>query len=1503
MKKSTFLIVCAFFVSLAVSATDVTTGITTNTTFTADKSPYVIVNNISVNNGVTLTIEPGVTVSFNSGRYLHVLGTLNANGATFTGNAGVTKGFWDGIYVSYEYYNEIGSVNLNNCTIEYASNLYVRKGQMTLNKCTLNNFSGSVRISDQGILNIDSTKISNTNFPITYYGDGVINSGKGIVFTDNAYNYVDIDFYSVTHDFHLKNFGYPYYNDNSIQVSETGTLRLDPGVNLQIAHTEIQIHGKLKAIGTKDNPIVFDKTPAASYWAGMNILNSSVDTACIMKNCIFKNAIYDYEYYAAMEIENASPVIDSCRFVGNAYNLLITGVSKPTISNCVFGPSTVANGEARNITMDLNANPEFTNDSIQFNDKEIRAIKIKSADVSGDARLKKISFIGLNNISYCLYDNSTVTDAASLVIDPGVVIKCRYPYSQITGNGTITGIGTVAEPIIFTSIADDTYGNPADSQNDGTQTIGTSTGGRIFLYSTALSKLENWKFNYAGYYSNNWAVYVKNSNIVNKCEIKNSYNAVWFTGNAQVTNNSFVNISQYPIGYSVSTGTPDLQGNTITNVGYTGIQLDGVEDDSPTLKKMNFAGYTNLPYILTHTVTINEGNVLTINPGVVIKSQQSWARAFLINGAVKAIGQKNDKIIFTSIKDDSAWGDTNNDGTGSVPGNSDWYGLEFTGTASDTENILRNCEIRYSGDTYYYQSPIAITDCHVLLDSVKINFSYQCGISILGSANPEIKDCEFYNINWEPINMDMFANPTFTGNNKLANVADIAIRLREGVVSGTVPVRSFAGYNPITYSWYDDALTVNDQLTIPAGLTFKGRGRWNISGKLNIQGTADKPVVFTTLEDDVYGNPKDSQQNGAGTTYNNGGYFIFYDAANDSSTIDHAIFRYSTTIPIQLNNASPTIKNCTFENFGRDGISLAGTSSPVINNCTFNNVSFPFTTSLLTYPSSATGNVISGTTGKAIHVNDETLTQDATLAKRNFAGITNIPYVFSHYTVGTAAKLTVEPGVVSKFQDYGYMNVQNGIIAIGGSTPDSVIVFTSDRDDFYGGDTYNNNDADLPWNYSWQGIYFYNEAIDDNCVLKNCIFKYASYPDSRGAVTLDNASPAIRNCRFDKGYHGIISNNASLPVISDCDFIETEPNRGYAVWNKTASNTVTATNCWFNSATGPKHTSNPSGTGERVSDNVTFTPFITQLAKAELGDVSLNGTINPYDASLILQHAVSNIILNSAQQKVADVSKNGSITAYDASMILQYNVGLIAVFMPSPNMMLRNAPESNLLTDIALAKIQPTQKSGQFTIPVLLTTADQIKSLDMKYSFNPEHIKLISINAGKLNPNITLAQTTLTDNGSLSLSMASAYDLALNQDTIYMIFQLKNPQIKESNFNLINAIANETPVVSSTSNIIIGSEVITGYETVNADKPINIWVDADNINVEYYTQQPVKDLNIRVLDVSGRTLALRNFKEIGLGKQVMQIPLSDLGNSQKGVYVIEVNVDSRNFTKKLVINW
>ena len=53
--------------------------INSDTIWTAANSPYCFTGNVLVNNGVTLTIQPGVTVNFNS-FYLRVNGTLTAQG-------------------------------------------------------------------------------------------------------------------------------------------------------------------------------------------------------------------------------------------------------------------------------------------------------------------------------------------------------------------------------------------------------------------------------------------------------------------------------------------------------------------------------------------------------------------------------------------------------------------------------------------------------------------------------------------------------------------------------------------------------------------------------------------------------------------------------------------------------------------------------------------------------------------------------------------------------------------------------------------------------------------------------------------------------------------------------------------------------------------------------------------------------------------------------------------------------------------------------------------------------------------------------------------------------------------------------------------------------------------------------------------------------------------------------------------------------------------------------
>ncbi len=1493
MKTFTSLLIGLLLVcTIAVQAqTTINSNIVTNTTWTAANSPYIISANITVSANVTLNIESGVEVKFDAGRYIVVRGTMNATNTVFTGNNGITKGFWDGIYVSHSSYED-GSVSLTGCTIEHATQINTRKGTLTLDGCTLNNFSGSgVVIEALGILDIANTTISNTDYPIRFTGAGAFNPGENLTFTDNTNNFAHINFSTLNTQLHLKKLNIPYYTNNTLTVSNTGELLINPGVQLYFHHNgEIRIDGKFKALGTESEKIIFNRHSTANYYQGIVFRANSIDADCVMQHCEINNNANSNYGNTALSIQSASPAIENCNFNNNSYNVSITGDSKPVFVNCNFGASVRTDAEANNITMDLNAQPVFTNCNIAFNETELRAVSIIASTVTVNNTLKKISFNGVENITYCMYDLTTIAETGSLVIEPGVVIKSRNSNTNLVAVGTLTGIGTAGEPIILTALSDDNFGNPADTQNNGTTNPSYSSWGRISLNSTAESKLENWKIHYSGTSSSYWAVYVTKNNIVNNCEIRYSSNGIRFTENAVVTNNDFINITNYPVSYIVSNGTPDLQGNTISNVGFSGIHIDAFANDSPTLKKIPFAGNSNPPFIINNSLQIAVGNTVTIVPGIIIKN--IYYGGLDVRGTLKATGTPSERIVFTSIHDDSKGGDTNNNGTATIPNNYDWNGIVFNNTTS-IENSLKFCDVTYGGSN---TTTVTFYNSFAELDNITIKFSGNNGLGVFETSNPKVSNTLFSNIAQAPVYMDLFSGPEFLSGNQMSNIGIHALKLRGGTVDGTIPARNFAGINNIAYL-AEETYNSYTELTIPAGIVFKGRSRWNIRGKLNILGTTEAPVVFTSNNDDAYGNPADTEGNGNTTPTNRGGYFVFYDSSDDTSVIDNTIFRYSYTNPVALTNASPTIQNSKFQNVIYSAILVQGTSQPKINNNTFDNVLFPFETSLATFPGQTTGNVLTGTTARAIRVNNETLNLDATISKRDFGGITNIPYVFQYYTVGTGAKLTINPGVILKFMRYGYINVQNGLLAIGGAEKENQIIFTADSDDFYGGDTYNDGMSQTSKSW-WDGIRFYNESNDADCILKHAIIKHASNSYSatsnshRGAITVDNASPTIQNVRFISNTSAIVSFNVSQPIISNCDFTDCG---SFAVNNRTPINVISAENSWWDNVTGPTHASNPGGTGAPITDGVLFSPILSELGIPENGDVSLNGTINPFDASLILQHAVSAITLNTKQQTVADVSGNGAITSYDASMILQYNVGLISVFMKDPNNVLKMQKVASAQdnANIELSEIQ-FDTGGYIKIPVYLTTKNGVKSMDMKYSFDNSHLSFIGINSEEVPNGITAVHHA--NDKDLFVSMASAYDLTLDKTPLYLIFEVKNSTALSSELTLNRALANETSLNTEGISIIIPGKTPTGIQSVKNDGKIHTWKADQTLFIKMDLADAEKELTLTVTDISGKTVALRTMDNVNAGVQTVEIPVTS-----SGIHIVRLIGKNINAAKKVVL--
>ena len=140
-----------------VPETHVSGVISSNTTWIGN---YVVDGNVTVNSGVTLTIDPGTHVTFADGTSLTSNGVTNASGTasrpiTFTGNN------WGSISLSGSGANgsTFGYVNVQNNTSLSASNV----SNVSIQNCTFTNSTGNAIAFSSSSGSVTNTTITNSN--------------------------------------------------------------------------------------------------------------------------------------------------------------------------------------------------------------------------------------------------------------------------------------------------------------------------------------------------------------------------------------------------------------------------------------------------------------------------------------------------------------------------------------------------------------------------------------------------------------------------------------------------------------------------------------------------------------------------------------------------------------------------------------------------------------------------------------------------------------------------------------------------------------------------------------------------------------------------------------------------------------------------------------------------------------------------------------------------------------------------------------------------------------------------------------------------------------------------------------------------------------------------------------------------------------------------------------------------------------------------------------------
>jgi hypothetical protein len=775
-------------------------------------------------------------------------------------------------------------------------------------------------------------------------------------------------------------------------------------------------------------------------------------------------------------------------------------------------------------------------------------------------------------------DNVLVDVGVTLTIEQGAIVKFAINKSLIV-NGTLRVLGTASNPVYLTSYRDDTIGG--DTNGDGSATLpDRGDWDRIQFNDSsddANSLIDRAIIRYGGDGSWGWG-------------------GVSLEGASPTIQNSAITDNNYCAIEADLRSFPTLTNNTYASNTINGLCYSGGTINSDSTWNM-----TDTSYFLRDNVTVSVGSTLTIPQDVIVKFNLN--KSLIVSGAFRVEGTASNSVYLTSYRDDTVGGDTNGDGSATLPARGNWDRIQFTEFSDGANSLIDHAIIRYGGDGSWGWG----------------------GVSLEG-ASPTIQNSGITDNNYCAIEADLRSFPTLTNNTYASNTIN-------GLCYSGGTINSDSTWNMTDTSYFlRDNVTVSfgSTLTIPQGVIVKFNLNKSliVSGALRVEGTASNLVYLTSYRDDTVGG--DTNGDGSATLPDGGNwdriqFTEFSDGAN--SLIDHAIIRYGGD-----------------GSWGWGGITLEGASPTIQNSAITDNNYCAIEADLRSFPT-LTNNTYIDNTINGLCYSGGTIDSDSTW------DMTDTSYFLrDNVTVSFGSTLTIPEGVIVKF-NLNKSLIVSGALRVEG-TASNLVYLTSYRDDTVGGDTNGDGSATLPARGNWDRIQFSDSSDDANSLIDHAIIRYGGDGSwDWGGITIQDASPAIKNTTVvNNNYAGIRLNNSS-PVIQNSKITNNHnagiisssstptllcndifDNVSYGINNTTPGTIVSAENQWWGSASGPYHPNlNPTGAGNEVTDGVDFDPWesqscITVVLDTEAPEVSwvkpcLDGCIYPVGGETILLEA------------------------------------------------------------------------------------------------------------------------------------------------------------------------------------------------------------------------------------------------------------------------------------------
>jgi hypothetical protein len=722
-----------------------------------------------------------------------------------------------------------------------------------------------------------------------------------------------------------------------------------------------------------------------------------------------------------------------------------------------------------------------------------------------------------------------VPAGATLTIEPGAIVKfnCCF-FATMVVDGTLTADGTAAQPIVFTSDRDDSVGG--DTNGDGAATTGFNGSWESieFTATSTGSVMDNVDVRFGGDEGRGQVFVNGGQLILTNSVLRNSVSSGLriVSSNPTVTNNTFRDNTGTAVSMDLASN-PAISGVTVTNNGTNGLMLD-----SGPVVGNGFWNDPDIVYVMSGDVTVPAGQTLTVGPGQVVKAACCFFVDLFVEGTLIADGTAAQPIIFTSDRDDTAGGDTNNNADADAGFAGLWERIEFKPTS--TGNVMDNVDVRFGGDEGL--GAVLVNDSELVLTNSVLRNSSSSGLRIV-SSNPTLTNNTFRDNVGAAVSMDLASNPTISGVT-LANNSTNGVLLDGGTISA-----NNAWDDPdIVYVLFDDVtVAAGTTLTVAPGQVVKARCCFYVNlfveGTLNADGTAAQPIIFTSDRDDTAGG---DTNNNADADVPFGGLWerIEFAATSTGSVMDNVDVRFGGDEglgEVFVNGGQLTLTNSVLRNSIGSALRIVSSNPTLTNNTFRDNTGAAVSMDLASNPA-ISGVTLANNSPNGVLLDGGTINADIAWDDPDIVYV-----LLDDVTVAAGATLTVAPGQVVKARCCFYIDMFIDGTLIADGTPEQPIIFTGDRDDSAGGDTNNNANADAPIRGLWERIEFGSTSTGN--VMDNVDLRFGG-DEGFGTVFVNDSELTLTNSVLQESSSAGLRIVKSNPTVTGTSF---QNNSGAAI--------------------------------------------------------------------------------------------------------------------------------------------------------------------------------------------------------------------------------------------------------------------------------------------------------------------------------------------------------------------